>query len=115
MFTIIRIPKHKIIVLAIILGHGLRSRWRTSHIRDHIIEIGQELWIKERQDPLVELAWISGGYHIVIPTVVRQFPVPIKSIIDDDSGAMWSAKIVETIGTIATARLFKFARCWCIY
>lgn len=87
MFTIVCIPKQKIIVLAIILGHGLRSRWRTSHIRDHIIEVGQELWIKERQDPLVELAWISSGYHIMISTVVRQFPVSIKSIIVD-SGTM---------------------------
>lgn len=71
MFTIVRVPKQKIIILAIILGHGLRSRWRTSHIRDHIVEVGQELWIKERQDPLVELARISGGYHIVISPVVR--------------------------------------------
>lgn len=114
MFTIIRVLKQKIIVLAIILGHGLRSRWRTSHIRDHIVEVGQELRIKERQDPLVELARISGGYHIVISPVVRQFPVPIKSIIVD-SGTMWPAEIVEAIGTVATAKIFNFACRWCIY
>lgn len=114
MFTIVCVLKQRIIVLAIVLGHGLRSRWRTSHIRDHIIKVGQELRIKERQNPFIELARISGGYHIVISPVVRQFPVPIKSIIID-SGTMWPAEIVEAIGTIAIASIFKFARRWCIY
>lgn len=72
MFTIVcGVLKQKIIVLVIVLGHGLGSRWRTGRIRDHIVKVGQELRIKERQNPFIEFARISRGYHIVISSVVR--------------------------------------------
>lgn len=77
-FTIAPIPKQEI-VLAVILGQRLRSRWRTmrSHVRNHVVEIWQELRIKERQNLLVELAWTPGGHHIMVSRVARR-PVSIK-------------------------------------
>lgn len=77
---IIPFPKQEIVVLAVVLGgHGLRSRWWTmrGHVRDHVVEVWQELRVEERQDFLVELTRTPGGHHIMITCVTRR-PVPIE-------------------------------------
>lgn len=47
------------------------------HVRDHIVEVWQELRVEERQDFLVELTRTPGGHHIMIMCVTRR-PVPIE-------------------------------------
>lgn len=77
------------------------------HVRDHIVEIWQELRVKERQNLLVEFARTSGGHHIMVPRDARR-PVPIEQLAFD--GGMMPTEIIETVRAVAAAGIFKFAR-----
>lgn len=77
------------------------------HVRDHIVEIWQELRVKERQNLLVEFARTSGGHHIMVPRVARR-PVPIEQIAFN--GGMMPTEIIETVRAVAAAGILKFAR-----
>lgn len=103
------------------MDHRLGPRWRGAayrrgHVRNHVVKVRQELWVKERQDSFVEFAWISRRYHVVIPRVSRCL-VPIKSTItvvlvldvDDASGETMPTEIIEAVGTVAANRISKFA------
>lgn len=76
------------------------------HVRDHVIEVRQELRVKERQDLLVELARTPGGHHIMVPCVARR-PVPIKQLVLD--GGTTPTEIVETVRAVAAAGILKLA------
>lgn len=70
------------------------------HVRDHVVEVRQELRVEERQDLLVELARTPGGHHIMVPCVARR-PVPIKQLVLD--GGTTPTEIVETVRAVAAA------------
>lgn len=107
--TIVPVPEQKIVVPAAILGDGLGPRRRTvrGHIRDHIVEVRQELRVEERQDLLVELARAPGGHHVVVPRVARR-PVPIVQVVL--GGGTMPTEIVKAVSAVATTGILELAR-----
>jgi hypothetical protein len=92
-----------------------------SRICDHVIEVRQKLWVKERQDPFVELEWTPGGYHVMISRIVRRLVVPIESaiivVVDGCSSGSktTTTEIIKAIGTVATTGILEPTRRWPIH
>lgn len=108
--TIVPVPEQKVVVLAAVLDHGLGSRRRTvrGHVRDHVVEVRQELRVEERQDLLVELARAPGGHHVVVPRVARHRVLCVVRILL--GGGTMPTEIVETVRAVAAAGVLELAR-----
>lgn len=105
--TIVPVSEQEIVPRGAVLGQRLGPRWRTvgGHVRDHVVEVRQELRVEERQDLLVELARAPGGHHVVVPRVARR---PVEQIVLD--GGTTPAEIVEAVRAVAAAGILA-GRC----